>query len=416
MADFDNPFDPMLAFQCEWVFNGDPKRDREGWYTPESIGHPAKMDVHLAQAITTIYTEPGQWLYDPMSGIGTNVIEPMKLGRNVLAVELEGKFVKMQTANMNLTQKKLNKGVPFEVALWSGNAKSARNIMSTRKPSAWMDNANNSTPKLVRSFTEGMIDAVITSPPFGEQNHKMGKSDQSILDKYPDDCHYSDDKQNIGNMKYGKIDAIITSPPFPSTNTGGGAYKAAKGTKGENDDYAGLNIGTVAQILSDDPMNLDNIKRYGDLQLAPNGKTSFLGELFEIMAESASILKVGGLFIMHSKDSVKGGKRVTMGADIIAMGHKMGLTFLPCHECGAGSDHTHRRRIPRPSFWINQRVNRWLVETVPGYTAVKDKNGDATIFLNGKRQSPEQIRTAAVNLGCIYAGYFESVIVMKKMW
>lgn len=65
---------------------------RRGRYTPESIAHPGKMVPSIARYLIATYTQPGEWVCDPMAGIATTVVEAMHLGRHGIGVEYEPRW------------------------------------------------------------------------------------------------------------------------------------------------------------------------------------------------------------------------------------------------------------------------------------------------------------------------------------
>jgi len=71
---------------------------RRRWFTPASFGHPAKLHLGLLQWIIETYTEPGQKLADPMSGVGS-ILYAAALQRNVVARELETRWIELTREN-----------------------------------------------------------------------------------------------------------------------------------------------------------------------------------------------------------------------------------------------------------------------------------------------------------------------------
>jgi len=76
----------------------------------------------------------------------------------------------------------------------------------------------------IGSLPHGEVDAIITSPPYSEQNiwdiskepygsKLVGGAKRNIKQVKP----YSEDPNNIGNLSRGEIDAIITSPPYEAS-------------------------------------------------------------------------------------------------------------------------------------------------------------------------------------------------------
>ena len=77
--------------------------NRKRFFTAGSFSHPAKCHLGLLEWIVLEYSREGDVILDPMLGSGTTLYAIL-LGRSVIGVELEGKFVKMAEDNL----KKLN--------------------------------------------------------------------------------------------------------------------------------------------------------------------------------------------------------------------------------------------------------------------------------------------------------------------
>ncbi|GAA3792558.1 hypothetical protein GCM10022206_35320 [Streptomyces chiangmaiensis] len=56
-------------------------------YVPGSAAHPAKMLPQIAAHAITTYTRPGDLVLDPMCGIGTILVEAIRLDRHALDTE-----------------------------------------------------------------------------------------------------------------------------------------------------------------------------------------------------------------------------------------------------------------------------------------------------------------------------------------
>ena len=64
-----------------WLTGQHPSRtQRARRYTPESMAHPAKMMPTVAAHAIATFTRPGEWVCDPMCGIGTTLVEALHRG------------------------------------------------------------------------------------------------------------------------------------------------------------------------------------------------------------------------------------------------------------------------------------------------------------------------------------------------
>ena len=87
-------------------FKNDTPMRRKLW-TSEAFSHPAKGHCGMWQEMILRYSKEGDWLLDPMAGVGTTLLGAL-MGRNCCLIELESHFVepmrrswaKMQTMPM----------------------------------------------------------------------------------------------------------------------------------------------------------------------------------------------------------------------------------------------------------------------------------------------------------------------------
>jgi len=123
---------------------------RRGRYVPASIRHPGKMLPELARQLIAAYSQPGDWILDPMSGIGTTGVEALHLGRNYVGIELEPRFVAWQQENLELAR---SQGATGSGTMLQGDARRlGAELLVT-------PGADIRAP----------IDAIITSPPYGDR-------------------------------------------------------------------------------------------------------------------------------------------------------------------------------------------------------------------------------------------------------
>ncbi|MFG1885606.1 DNA methyltransferase [Micromonospora sp. NPDC049102] len=121
---------------------------RRGRYTPESLTHPGKMLPTIPRYAIRTYTNPGDVVFDPMAGIGTTVIEAMRLGRHGVGVEYEAEWVARAADNIRHT---LQTGASGRGEIYHGDS--------------------TALPALLPASLHGQVSLVITSPPYGSSTH-----------------------------------------------------------------------------------------------------------------------------------------------------------------------------------------------------------------------------------------------------
>ena len=222
------------------------KRDtnfRKGLFTPDSFAHPAKMDAQLLIWIVERFTSPGETILDPMFGSGTTMLACI-VGRNVIGVELEQKFVDMAKANWEKVRQKPQLGYSMGTCqIFQGDARNLEGLL---------------------------VDKIVTSPPFPSQKTggKQGAGSYSGTDlsqglnRVKDDYIQSENPDNLGNLPYGEVDKCIFSPPYAEahdkSNLGVGdndradlrAYSYLK--EGENN-ISNLPYGSMDSVITSPP-------------------------------------------------------------------------------------------------------------------------------------------------------------------
>ena len=136
---------------------------RRGRYTPASIRHPGKMLPELARILIREYTRPGDWILDPLSGIGTTGVEAIHLGRHYVGIELEPQWAALQRQNLELAREQ---GAAGRFAVLEADAR----------------RLSRASEGLRRDLTEaGRINAVITSPPYGDRLRSVRTPSRPML-------------------------------------------------------------------------------------------------------------------------------------------------------------------------------------------------------------------------------------------
>ncbi|MHB1613722.1 MAG: TRM11 family SAM-dependent methyltransferase [Actinomycetes bacterium] len=96
-----NPSDPAVPLAVWPVAQTSAQHQRAGRYLPACTAYPGTMLPALAARIITEYSTPGQLVVDPMTGIGTTLVEAAQLGRCAIGVELEGRWAEVARANLD---------------------------------------------------------------------------------------------------------------------------------------------------------------------------------------------------------------------------------------------------------------------------------------------------------------------------
>ena len=76
---------------------------RRKFFEEGSIIHPAKMHLGMLWEIIENHTDPGDLVLDPMGGIGSTIFAAM-MGRDVITVELEDRFIQSAKKSWDLLQ------------------------------------------------------------------------------------------------------------------------------------------------------------------------------------------------------------------------------------------------------------------------------------------------------------------------
>ncbi len=331
----------------------------------------------------------GDIVLDPMAGSGT-ILVACSLGRNVIAVELESKFIDIMKGNWEkIKQRGAQLGYTFgQAQIICGDARQLEGLLVdkivTSPPYASGGTKADENPenyirreearlKLfpmrpktfvgrysgdrdnIGNLPYGQIDKIVTSPPYAEQVQGSRHSDHQpeqrkkrlIKAGYnPDDYQLGKGRQcevvweygkaegQLGNLPYGNIDSIITSPPYEGSVTQGGdtdAHKAKYGYQGENIGY------------TEDKSNIGNLK-----------SQSYLEAMALVYRQCYKVLRDGGLCILVVKNFIRNQKEVDLKADTIKLCEQAGLSFIE----------EHHRILPSQSFWRTIYAQRYPLAPV----------------------------------------------------
>ena len=163
-----------------WVTGQQVARtQRAGRYLPDSVRHPGKMLPAIARHAIETYTNPGEVVFDPMSGIGTSLIEAVHLGRDAVGTEYEPQWAHLTDANL----------------------RHAATQGATGTGTVWHADARHLPDELLNHYV-GKISLLLTSPPYGPSNHgqvttagRLGHVGQVAKRDYA----YSRDRRNLAH-------------------------------------------------------------------------------------------------------------------------------------------------------------------------------------------------------------------------
>lgn len=145
-------------------------------YLPVSLAHPAKMLPAIARTAIGDYTAPGDYVLDPMCGIGTTLVEAVHLGRDAVGIEYEPAWADLARANVDHARAN---GATGHGEVVCGDA---RHLTSHLDPAL-----------------RGLVALVLTSPPYGPSVHGHVKTapGQGVLKA---NYRYSTDPANLAHV------------------------------------------------------------------------------------------------------------------------------------------------------------------------------------------------------------------------
>jgi modification methylase len=161
---------------------------RTGRYAPGASQHPARMLPHLAAQLIRDHSQPGDWVFDPLAGTGTTLVEATHLGRNTLGVELENRWVDNARTSIRLAHRN---GATGRARLIQADA--------TRLPHGLARNLH------------GQVALVLTSPPCGRTSHGRVEHRHRPLVRF-DNTYGAYDRTNLAHRsRRGLIDGITAA-------------------------------------------------------------------------------------------------------------------------------------------------------------------------------------------------------------
>ena len=305
-------------------------RLRKQLFVEDAMSHPAKGHIGMWQAMIEMYTEPGQWVLDPMAGIGTTLVAAL-MGRNVICNEMEQHFLEPMVASWakmkqqpmlgyELGQVLIVRGdarhlplssadavitsPPYEGSLQGGDPEGARQRKAERyergeftalRPDVFTSPTNNAWKGISGGYTRP-VDAVISSPPYANR----------LADTYVDD-----DLQRMSyEMGKAKIDSIVTSPPY-ADQVASPSHGIDMGKRGRGE--GGVYFNTPFEYGKGE--NIGNQK--GD---------AYWDSMKAVYSECHRVLKPGGVMALVLKGLTRDGQYIDLPQQTAEMVESLGFT------------------------------------------------------------------------------------------
>lgn len=169
-----------------------PAAQRKNKYTAESTAHPAKMLPEVVRHAVTHYTKPGELVLDPMCGIGTTLVEAVRLGRRAVGVEYEPHWVDVVNANLDVAREQgVGSASGIDARVFHGDARQLVTLLP---------------PEYV-----GQAALVVTSPPYGPSTHgQVSVAPGAGVQKYHHLYGNTLDRGNLANIGHHRLLAGFT--------------------------------------------------------------------------------------------------------------------------------------------------------------------------------------------------------------
>lgn len=164
---------------------------RRKYFVPEHVEHQAKLEVQTYIWLVEHYTQPGDIILDPMSGIGT-VHFAATMGRHTVGIEISERFYEIQQWNLAKFDDEL--GLNAGSIIYLGDCR--RFLPLTGWPASFGSMESQVQQALAERHQKA--DIVIFSPPYADLWKTTKKS--AFHEEKHINIGYSDDAGNIGNI------------------------------------------------------------------------------------------------------------------------------------------------------------------------------------------------------------------------
>ncbi len=234
-----------LCYQKTW----------KGFIVDEAFCHPAKFSHALIgriydHAITESWLKRGDTVLDPFGGVALGALYALVNGLNWIGLELEPKFVKLGQQNIDLWNRKFKHWPNLGTArIIQGDSRRIKEVVKEAglilsSPPFSSQNDGGGIAKSVRGDSDY---PVFTG---NARTKKAGISAKGI--GYQGQGHTPG---NLANMKEGSVEAVISSPPWenqePSHAQGTGFEPSGQGRRTFINSQYGKNKGNLGNTSGD---------------------------------------------------------------------------------------------------------------------------------------------------------------------
>lgn len=153
----------------------------------------------LARRAIETYSDPGELVVDPMCGIGTTLLEAAALDRRAIGVELEQRWARLATGNLNHAHR-----LQPHAKVIEGDARQLPRLLGLHGGTLLSTSPARDRRQSVARLGCGVADLILTSPPYASdvadvapENVKIGSGSMRREDTH----NYGPDRTNLGHAR-----------------------------------------------------------------------------------------------------------------------------------------------------------------------------------------------------------------------
>jgi DNA modification methylase len=149
----------------------------------------------LARRAIESYSEPGDLVVDPMCGIGTTLVEASDLGRRAVGVELEARWARLASANLDHVHG--DRSTRSLALVAEGDARELPRVL-TMQARRLLERESRGA---ARPIALGAVDLILTSPPYACEVADLNEVGSAGPLRCVETTNYSRDRRNLGHAR-----------------------------------------------------------------------------------------------------------------------------------------------------------------------------------------------------------------------